>query len=226
VDQQITQVIENQVSTLSSITDINSSSSVGSSRVQISFDTNVDKNAVVNQVAALVSSVARRLPSGVNPPTVQSFNTNSEAILQFGMFGGSVPLRDVADFVQNSLVPSIERVPGVANVSVDGAPSRQFQVLLNPSKLKFYNLTSQQVTTSIANSAVNQPIGTITSQNNSIAFLTKNVPSGVDSIGKILVDSVRGVSVRDLGVIRDATVDTSFARVNGQPCVLVSVQRT
>jgi hydrophobic/amphiphilic exporter-1 (mainly G- bacteria), HAE1 family len=226
VDQQITQIIENQVSTLSNITDINSSSSVGNSRVQVSFDLSVDKNAVVNQVAALVASVSRRLPSGANAPSVQSFNSNSEAVLQFGMSGGVAPLRDVADFVENSLAPSLERVPGVANVSVDGAPSREFQVLLDPSKLRFYNLTSQQVTTAISSSAVNQPIGTITSQGNSISFVTKNVPEGIEQISRILVDSARGVSVRDLGVIRDATVDSSFARVNGQPVILVSIQRT
>ncbi len=226
VDQQITQVIENQVSTLSNITDINSSSNVGNSRVTISFDTSVDKNAVVNQVAALVASVTRRLPTGVNPPSVQSFNSNSDAVLQFGMSGGNIPLRDVADYVQNSLSPSLERVPGVANVTIDGAPSREFQILLDPSKLRFYSLTVQQVNAAISGSAVNQPIGTITSQGNSVTFATKNVPTGIDGIARILVDSARGVSVRDLGVVRDATVDSTFARVNGQPVILVSIQRT
>jgi HAE1 family hydrophobic/amphiphilic exporter-1 len=226
VDQQVTQLIENQVSTLSNITDMNSTSSVGQSRVSISFDAGVNKDAVVNQVAALVAGVSRRLPTNATAPTVQSFNANSEPVLQFGVSGGELPLRDVADFVQNSLVPSLQRVPGVANVSVDGAPSRQFQVLLDPSRLRYYGLSSQQVTTAISGSAVNQSIGTITSQGSSISYSTRNVPSDTEGIERILVDSARGVMVRDLGSVRDATVKSNFARVNGQPVVLVSVQRT
>jgi len=226
VDQQVTQLIENQVSSLSGITEISSTSSVGSSRVNISFDEGVDKDAVANQVASLVASVSRRLPSAASAPSVQSFNMSSEPVLQFGVSGGALPLRDVADFVQNGLVPSLQRVPGVANVSVDGAPSRQFQVLLDPSKLRYYALTSQQVTTAITNSAVNQPIGTITSQGSSISYSTTNVPSGVEGLERIFVDPARGVMVRDLGAVRDATVKSGFARVDGQSVVLVSVQRT
>ena len=52
---------------------------------------------------------------------------------------------DVSTYVTNELTPLLERVPGVANVQVDGGPSRQFQVLLNPDRLQSFNLTPQQV---------------------------------------------------------------------------------
>jgi len=226
VDQQITQLIENQVSTLSNITDINSTSSTGQSRVSVTFNAGVDRNEVINQVASLIASISRRLPSNASMPTVQSFNVNSGAVLQFGVSGGDIPLRDVAVFVENSLAPTLERIPGVANITIEGAPSRQFQVLLDPSKLKFYGLSIQQVSSALSNSAVNQPIGTITSQGNSLTYATRNQPENVDDICRTLVDSSRGIFIRDIGQVRDATVPGSFARINGQPVVLVSVQRT
>jgi len=226
IDQQITQVMENQVSTLSGITDINSSSATGRSLVIIHFDQSTDKNADAQQVAALVAASVKLLPTGVNPPTVQTFDPNSLPILQFGMSGVGASLEDVSNYVQNDLTPLMERVPGVANVQIDGGPSRQFQVLLNPNRLQSYNLTPQQVVTAIEGSAINQPIGTITLNNNALTFATQNVPADVGQIADYLVDPARGITVRDIGTVRDVAVPGDYARVNGKPVVLVSIQQT
>jgi HAE1 family hydrophobic/amphiphilic exporter-1 len=226
VDQQITQVIENAVSTLSGITDMNSQSSPGQSRVTLSFSPNSDPGQMTNQVASIVNATTRRLPNGVQPPVVRTFDPNSQPIIQFGVTGGGASLAQVADYVNNSLSPVLERVDGVANINLDGAPARQFLVLLDPNKLRFFNLAPNQVVTAITSAAVNQPIGTITTQGNSLTFSTQNVPEGLDQIRRVLVDSNRGVAVADIAVVRDASVESNYARVNGVPSILVSVQRT
>ncbi|HUX39478.1 MAG TPA: efflux RND transporter permease subunit [Rectinemataceae bacterium] len=226
VDQQVTQVVENAVSTVSGITDMNSSSNLGSSRVVLSFDTSVDKNAVLQQVAAVVNSLSRRLPSGVQTPVVRSFDPNSQPVIEFGVTGGGASLSDVNDYVQNSLAPLLERVDGVANINVSGAPSREFQVLLDPNKLKFYSLSPTQVVSAISGSAFNQPIGTITTNRTSLTFSTSNTPTDVASIERILVDSNKGIAVRDIAVVRDMATEQDYVRINGIPSVLLSIQRT
>ena len=147
-------------------------------------------------------------------------------MIQFGVSGGGAPLSDVSDFVQYSLTPLLERVDGVANITFNGAPARQFQVLLDPSKLKFYSLTPTQVVNAIVGEAFDQPIGTITTRNTSLTFSTSNTPADLDAIRRILVDSAHGVSVDELGAVRDVSADQDYARVNGVPVMLVSVQRT
>jgi HAE1 family hydrophobic/amphiphilic exporter-1 len=226
MDQQITQIIENAVSTASGITDINSSSSIGSSRVTVLFDITTDKNAVLQQVSALVNSAVRRLPTGIQAPIVRTFDANSQPVIQFGVSGGGIPLVDVSNYVQNSLAPLLERVPGVANITFNGAPARQFQVLLDPAKLRFYSLTPAQVVNAITGSALNQPIGSITTKNTTLTFATQNTPENLDQIREIMVDSAKGVQVKDLGAVRDVAEDQDYARVNGIPVVLVSIQRT
>ena len=226
VDQQITQVIENVVSSLSGITDISSNSSIGISRVAISFDPSSDKTADANQVSTLVAAAIRSLPPGINPPTIRTFDPNSQPIVQFGISGGAASPADVSDYVQNTLTPSLQLVPGVANVGVDGAPARQFIVYLDPNKLQYFNLIPQQVVAAIINSAVNTPIGTIISQNSALTFSTQNVPVNLLQIEHTLIDPARGIAVDDLGTVRDVPVDTNYARVNGKPVVLISVQRT
>jgi HAE1 family hydrophobic/amphiphilic exporter-1 len=226
IDQQVTQVIENAVSTLSGITDINSTSSTGASQVILSFDLSTDQASDANQVASLVSAAARRLPQGVNAPIVQTFNISALPILQFGLSGSGTSLDDVSSYVTNELTPLLVRVPGVANVQVDGGPSRQFQVLLNPDRLQSFNLSPQQVVNSIIGSAVNQPIGTINSHNNALTFATENIPADTVKVANTLVDPSRGIRVSDIAVVRDFPVSTNYARVNGKPVVLVSIQQT
>ena len=74
VEEQISQVIENAVSSISNITILNSTSVLGASRVVINFDPSSDPNADANQVASLVSAVTRNLPLGVASPSVQTFD--------------------------------------------------------------------------------------------------------------------------------------------------------
>ena len=208
------------------ITDINSNSSIGVSRVVVTFDANTDKNSDANQVATVVSTAIRNLPAGINPPTIQTFDPNSAPILQFGVSGGGVNLADVNDYVQNTLAPNLQRVDGVANVGVDGAPAKEFQVLLNPNRLRYYNLSPQQVVSAITSSALNMPIGTIVKDKSALTFSTQNTPADMGAIGRTLVDSSRGISVSDVGVVRSMPAAVNFVRVNGAPQLLVSIQRT
>jgi HAE1 family hydrophobic/amphiphilic exporter-1 len=226
IDQQITQVVEGQISTLAGVTDISASSSQGSSRVTIQFGIDSDKNAMANQVSARVAAVTRRLPTGINPPTVQTFDPNAQAIIQFGISGGSDSMENVGDWVTNDLAPRLERVDGVANITVDGAPTRQFQVLLDPNKLAYYKLNPQQVTAAITAAAIDQPIGSITTNRNTITFATKNQPEGIDTIKNILVDATKGVAVDDVALVQDVPVPSNFDRINGVPVVLVSIQKS
>jgi HAE1 family hydrophobic/amphiphilic exporter-1 len=226
VDQQVTQVLEGGVSTLAGITNLSSNSSAGSSRIIVQLDASVDKNAAMSQISARVSSMARRLPVGINTPTVQTFDPNSAPILQFGVTAGAVPMEVLGSWVLNDLSPHLERVDGVANVTIDGAPTRQFQVLLDPNKLSLAGLNPQQVSGAIAASALNRPIGSITSNQNTLNFATMNLPGDGGALGSILVDATRGVRVKDLAIVRDVSVPTSFVRVNGRPAVLVSIQKS
>jgi HAE1 family hydrophobic/amphiphilic exporter-1 len=226
VDQQITQVIENAVSTVGGITDINSTSSTGASMVIIAFDQATDQNGDANKVASMVSAVGRRLPLGVISPIVQTFNPAAIPVLQFGVSGSGAGLGDVSTYVTNDLTPLLERVPGVANIQVDGGPTRQFRVLLNPDRLQSFDLGPQQVVAAITGAAVNMPIGTINSHKNALTFATENVPVDTQEIANTFVDAARGIHVSDVATVRDMPVSTNYARVNGTPAVLVSIQKT
>jgi HAE1 family hydrophobic/amphiphilic exporter-1 len=226
VDEQITKVIENAVSTISGITDIESSSQTGSSTVVIMFDQRVNKNSAANEVSSQVSAATGSLPSGVNSPTITAIDPNSSAIVEIGITAKGIPLDEVTDYVTNDLEPVLERVQGVAQLQTDGAPSRQFQVLLSPNKLRAYNLSPQTVSSAIGRSAINSAIGSISHKQNVLTFSTRNIPTNPTEISAILVDPTNGIAVRDVASVRVLPSVNSYARVNGVPMVLVGVKKT
>lgn len=120
VDQQVTQVLENAVSRLSGISQISATSSQGFSRVVVSFGPDTDRVSAINQVAAQVAAATRSLPSGTTPPTVQSFDPNAQPVLEFGLYAPGKNLEEVNAYAQDILVPLLQQVTGVANVSLLG----------------------------------------------------------------------------------------------------------
>jgi HAE1 family hydrophobic/amphiphilic exporter-1 len=225
VNEQLTKIIENAIATASGITEINSTSSRGQSMVTIQFEDSVDKNSAINQVSSLVSAVASSLPSAASTPTIQSFDPNSEPVIQFGLSGGERSLSEVGDYVDNELSTSLQHIAGVASVSTSGASERQFQVLLNPNMLKYYNLNPSDVVAAIGSSSVNDSIGSITIDDSVMTFATKKLASNLEDIRGLLVDSARGVRVEDLGSVRDSSSAETYARVDGRPVILVSIKK-
>jgi HAE1 family hydrophobic/amphiphilic exporter-1 len=224
VDQQVTQVVESAVSTVGGITSISSDSGTGSSRVILQFGPDTNQAAIANAVAAQVASL-RGLPSGAGTPIVRTFDPNAQPILEMGLTAPGANMNDVYAYATNILVPAMQLVQGVANVNVTGGSQLEYQVLLDPAKLAYYNLSPSQVSSAISSSIVNQPIGSITRQNNVLTFATNSQPTNVADIAGMVVDSSRNIRVQDLGRVQTASIASNYTRVNGQPAVLLSVQQ-
>ena len=159
---------------------------------------------------------------------MQTFDPNALPVIQFGILASGASLEDVGIWAQNDLEPVLQRVDGVANIQLDGAPQRQFQILLNPNRLEYYGFNPQQVTAAVAGSALNQSIGTVSKQGADHG--TFSTAERAEGHRPDLLHpggcGIRGIRVRDLGAVRDVPQPTTYARVDGQPVVLVSIQKT
>ena len=143
------------------------------------------------------------------------------------MQGGRAQADAVTSYATDTLVPRLQRVTGVADVGVSGGPVRQIQVLIDPGKLQNYNLTPARLTQAIAASALDLPAGSLTQGGSSIGFSTRNTPTTVRDVNNIIVDPQTGLTVADVATVRDtAAAPTSYARLNGQPAVLLNVRKS
>ncbi|WP_291424631.1 efflux RND transporter permease subunit [Deinococcus sp.] len=226
VDREVSRKIEDAVSTLAGVSDINTTSVSNQSAVVITFADGTNIDSAANSVSQAVAAIRATLPSGVDAPVVQKFDPNATPILTLALLGGSAPASEVNTYAEDTLKPRLERVKGVADVSLVGGPERQVQVLLDPTKLQAYNLTPARVTQAISGSALDLPAGTLDQGGTVTQYSTRNTPRNISDVSRIVVDNATGVRVRDVANVRDSSADpTTYARVNGQGAVLLSVRK-
>ncbi|MEF2280443.1 efflux RND transporter permease subunit [Deinococcus sp. YIM 134068] len=226
VDREVSRRVEDAVSTLGGVVDINSTSVNNQSAVVITFSDETDIDSAANSVSQAVAAIRATLPDGTDAPIVQKFDPNATPILTLALIGGAAPASDVTTYAEDVLVPRLERVEGVADVSVSGGPERQVQVLLDPSRLQTYNLAPARVTAAIGASALDVPAGSVTQNGNTVGFSTRNTPTSLGDVERIVVDPASGLRVADVASVRDgAARATSYARLNGQPAVLLDVRK-
>ena len=164
---------------------------------------------------------SRTLPDGANAPVVQKFDPNAQPILTLALLGGAARPSEVTTFAEDTLVPRLQRVDGVADVSVTGGPERQVQVLLDPARLQGFDLAPARISGAIGASALDLPAGTLDQNGSTTSYSTRNTPRSAADVGRIVVDPATGLRVSDVATVRDASAAaSSYARVNGQPAVL------
>jgi hydrophobic/amphiphilic exporter-1 (mainly G- bacteria), HAE1 family len=226
VDLNISRKIEDAVSTLSGVSDIRSTSVSGQSAVIITYQNGTDINSAANAVSQAVAGIRGTLPTAADAPVVQKFDPNAQPIITLSLLGGAARISDLNTYATDTLKPLLERVTGVADVTISGGPSRQVQVLLDPQSLQTYNLTPARVIGAIQASALDLPAGNISQNGNSVGFSTRSTPTSTADVQNILVDSQSGIRVSDIGAVRDSAADTtSYARLNGKPAVLISIRK-
>ncbi len=226
VDREVSRKIEDAISTLTGVVDINTTSVSNQSAVVITFADGTNIDSAANSVSQAVAAIRGTLPSGSDAPVVQKFDPNATPILTLALLGGSARPSDVTTFAEDTLVPTLERVKGVADVNLSGGPERQIQVLLDPVRLQSYDLVPARINQAIGASALDLPAGTVDQSGITTQFSTRNTPKNVADVGHIIVDLTSGLTVSDVATVRDTNAaPSSYGRVNGQPAVLLSVRK-
>jgi len=144
VESEVSQVIEDAVSTVSGIEELRSISSDGSSIVLITFALNRDIDAAVQDIRDAVSALGNRLPRTVDPPVVQKSDLDSSPIMTIAVSGEKTPseLYFLADRFVKSVIESSQ---GVGQVTISGAAERAIKVDIDAKRLAAYGMTILQV---------------------------------------------------------------------------------
>src|SRR5918994_5276563 len=125
---------------------LEATSSEGSSRVTLNFAWGTDLNEASDDVRNRLDRVRGRLPEEADAPVMFKFDANASPIMGVGVEGDfdNVVLREIG---QQTLSPRLERVPGVASVSVEGGLRRQIHVELSKEKITALQLPVARITT-------------------------------------------------------------------------------
>jgi multidrug efflux pump subunit AcrB len=156
----VAQPLETQFAQIAGVSQMTSTSVVGSSSITIQFvlDRNID--AAANDVQAAINAAGGQLPKNLpSPPTYRKVNPADSPILLLGATSDTLPLTDVDDNVETKLAQQISQISGVAQVLIGGQQKPAIRVQLDPAKLVAKGLSLEDVRIPLSISTVDNPKG-------------------------------------------------------------------
>lgn len=164
IEQQITQLIEEQINGIEGVNIISSSSSDGSSRVSVEFDVGRDIDQAANDIRDKISRVSRRLPEDVDPPVIAKADADSRPIAFFNLTSTEMSFLELNDYAERYLVDQFSVIDGVASVNVMGGGGYAMRVWLDRVALTARGLTVTDVESALRRQNLELPAGRIDSQ--------------------------------------------------------------
>ena len=227
VESEVSSVIEDAVATVAGIDELRSISSDGRSFVIVTVELDRDIDAAIQDVRDAVAGVVQRLPPGLDPPVVQKRDLDSSPIMTLAVSGprSSRELFVLADrYVKNV----IESSRGVGEVRIAGAADRAIQVDIDAERLAAHRISILQVRDALARQNAEVPGGRVNEGNRERALRTLGRVEDSRDFPDLVVATVGGspIRLRDLGEVTDGTKEVrTLARLNGEPAVVLEVQR-
>lgn len=210
MEQLVTVPVENAVAGVSGIQQVNGFSSDGESRVSMQFASGTDVNVAANDVAQAISRIQRRLPPGIETPSIIKANPNASPIMNVALSGGSD--EGMYDLASNTLLPALEETPGVASVSIEGGLIPQVNVVINPAALSAYGVSVNQITQAIQAQNLSVPGGNTTEGGENRTIRTNAYFQTAQDLQKLVIVSRPGGLPLTLDQL--ASVSQGYAPVN------------
>ncbi|MEF8815541.1 MAG: efflux RND transporter permease subunit [Salinibacter sp.] len=227
VESIITDPVSNAVSSVPNIERITSSSSEGSSRVNLEFAQGTDLNAAANDVRAALDRIRDDLPVEAEPPGIWKFDPNSQEIVTLAV-ESSRDMESLTRLLERNLGKQFEQIPGVGTLNIQGGIYRQIRVNIDRDRLKGYDLSAAQVQQAIAQSNVALPGGNVKEGLNDLYVRTQGEYESLDEIRRSVVTTVdqTPVRVQDVAEVVDGYEDLGrVAELNGIPVVRLEIQK-
>jgi hydrophobic/amphiphilic exporter-1 (mainly G- bacteria), HAE1 family len=227
MEELVTRPLEQALSAVAGLERIESTSSEGSSRVTLNFAWGTDLNEAADDVRNRLDRVRARFPEEAEAPIMFKFDANTFPIMGVGVEGDydRVRLREIAE---HDLSQRLERVPGVASVTVDGGLRRQIHVLLSKEKIRALNLPVDRVVNLLRTENQNIPLGEIDEGDRTYLVRSQGQFENLNEIRDLVVLTQNNVPVymKDIADVRDSTEDfRSFTRINGKPGVRLRITK-
>ncbi len=221
--------IERQLSTISGIDQITSTSATGSTSITIQFalDRNIDSAAL--DVQSALSAVTRKLPREMPaPPTFTKVNPADQAVLLLAVRDKTRPLNDLQTLVDTLMVPRLSTLPGAGQVQTYGSRRFAIRIQFDPAALAARGLTIADVSTAVANANSNVAVGAINGGERGYILDASGTLQAPAEFADIIVSASDGQPVR----LKDlAKVFSSYeqlrggAKFNGEPALIVAISR-
>ena len=230
VEDLVVKPIEDAVSTISGIDELNSTSTEGVGTVIIAFNEGVDGNQAAIDVERQVASVRGDLPDEVEDPTVIKADINAVPVI-FMALNGPQDQAALFDLADNELRTQFQAIPGVASVSISGGRDREVQISVDPAKLAAFGVPLGDVQRKLSENNITFPAGSLDEGRQRISVRSVGEFTDLDQIRDLVVrepeNGLGRVYLSDVADVKLGLSDAeSYIRYNGQEAVSISVVKS
>jgi len=206
--------LERQFSTIAGLDSMNSTNTLGMTRITLQFNLNRNIDAAAQDVQAMIGKAARQLPPDMpNPPSYQKINPADFPVLFLGVSSPTLPLSAVHEYADTFAAQRISMVSGVAQVAIFGAQKYAVRAQLNPKALATRSIGIDEVATAIANGNVNLPTGTLYGTHQAFTIEASGKLNNAEAYRPLIVAYRNGSPVRlgELGKVIDSVENDKIA---------------
>ena len=210
VENNLTKVLENSLNGVPKLKNLTSNSRENIAVLTLEFEYGTPIDEATNDVRDKLDMVSQSLPDGASSPFIFKFSADDLPILILSATADqSVSALD--KILDERVATPLARVTGVGTVSVAGAPKREIQVYVDPSKLEAYNLSISAISSIIASENRNIPSGSIDIGSDTYTLRIKKEFQDPSELLDIVLGSVNGgtIYLRDVARITDSVEEKS-----------------
>ncbi|MEZ5615610.1 MAG: efflux RND transporter permease subunit [Rhodocyclaceae bacterium] len=221
VDASVTNLVESAANTVPGIEHIQSTSSPGISRVNITFALEKDVDIAFNEVQAKLNQVLRRLPNDADPPVVAKVETNTMPIMWLALQGDRTQ-QQLNQYAANVVKKRLETIDGVGEVRLGGRRDRTIRVNLLPARMASHGITAQDIAEAFAKEHVQLAGGFLVGQATEALVKLDLEFHRIDDLAGMILGYKGGYPVRlsDVAEVEDGLADNrQLARFNGETTV-------
>lgn len=164
VENQITRIIEGQLSGIDGIDTINAISRDGRSSINIEFTLDRDLEDATNDVRNAVSRARGQLPADIDEPTIRKADADADAIIWFSLQSTTLDRMALTDYADRYIVDRLAVLNGVANVQIGGGFRRALRIWLDTNAMAARGITVQDVENALRSQNIELPAGYVQSQ--------------------------------------------------------------
>lgn len=224
MESLVTRKLEDELSNISDIKEMSSTSSEGYSNINMEFNSDVNIDDAMQKVREKVDLAKSELPSEAEDPIIQEINFSEFPIMQVNVSGeyGLVQLKEIAEDLQEQL----ESIPSVLEVNLAGGLEREVKVDVNLPKLKYYGITFGDIISAIQRENVTVPGGNIEVGIKKFLVRVPGEFESVDPIEDIVIDAPgdKPIYIRDVANVKFGFKEReTYAELNNDPVISLSI---
>lgn len=229
VERLVTFPVETAVNGATDVRRVRSSSTTGFSIVWVEFDWGTDIYRARQIVSEKLAVVGADLPDNVGKPTLGPQSSILGEVMIIGLTADSTSLQDLRTLADWTIRPRLLSIGGVAQVTVLGGDIKEYQILLNPERMKHYGITLAEVRAAVDQMNRNASGGVLYEYGNEYIICGLLSTNDAAALGKTLVKSIDDIpimleSVAEVRVGNKAP-KLGLASERGQSAVLVTITK-